>query len=201
MPTPPPSGQNALDQAVKDFMESTPTAPKKPAAPTAAPPRRSSAAPLPATPPEEMAELRSAFAGVLKHEAEKAAAGVEKPAPLWQRLLMPAALVLLMAASAYVWLGHPAWLAPPPHVALKAPTTAVTGQRQLVAIALELDDFRRTTGRLPNALSELGLNVPHISYKVLPDSEYELRLGTGPHSLYYRGGATIEPRMQTGDSA
>lgn len=200
MPTPPPSGQNALDQAVKDFMGATPTAPKKPAQPTPVAPRRSGTAPIAATPPEEMAELRSAFAGVLKHEAEKAAASIERPAPLWQRLLMPLALVLLMAASAYVWLGHPAWLAPPPHVALKAPAEAVTGQRQLVAIALEIDDFRRTTGRLPKELGELGLNVPHISYTVRPDAQYELHLGTGPHSIYYLGGSSTESRMQTGDS-
>lgn len=200
MPTPPPSGQNALDQAVKEFLQSAPAAPRKPAPSGGDPPRRSGTAPAPSTPPEEMAELRTAFAGVLKHEAEKAAAAIEKPAPLWQRLLMPAALVLLMSASAYVWFGHPAWLAPPPHVVLTPPATPATGQRQLVAIALEIDDLRRTTGRLPNELSELGLNVPHISYKVLPDGEYELRLGTGPHSLYYRGGTSTEPRILAGDS-
>lgn len=201
MPTSPRSGQNALDQAVKDFMESAPAAPTKPVKASGAPPRRSGTAPPASSPPEEMAELRSAYAGVLKHEAEKAAAAVEGPGPLWRRLLMPAALLLLLAASAYVWLGQPSWLAPPPHVALKPPATPMTGQRQLVAIALEVDDFRRTTGRLPADLSELGLNVPHISYKALPDDRYELRLGTGPHSLYYLGSSSSEPRIQTGDGA
>jgi hypothetical protein len=200
MPASPRSSQDALDQAVKEFMGSAPVAPPKPAQPAAASPRRSAGLEQATAPPEEMDQLRSAYAGVLKHETEKAAAAIERPVPIWRKLLMPVVLLLLMATSAYVWFGHPAFLAPPPHVALKPPATPVTGQRQLVAIALEIDDFRRTTGRLPSDLPELGLNVPHISYKALPDEGYEIRLGTGPHSLYYRGGTNTEPRVQSGDS-
>lgn len=200
MPTPPRSGQNSLDQAVQEFLSAQPSRPVVPApALKVSPPTRpagTQARPVP--PSEESDALRAAYAGVLKHEAEKAAAVTDGPPPLWRRLLMPAVLLLLITASSHVWLGHPPWLEPPPHVALTPPVTPVSGQRQLVAIALEIDDFRRSTGRLPRDLAELGLNVPHISLNALPDLRYELRFGSGPHSLYYLGGQSAEPRIQTG---
>jgi hypothetical protein len=200
MLTPRRSGQESLDQAVKEFLQATPTRPPAPVpVPQAtAAPARSGDRPRPAPAPEESDALLAAYDGVLKREAEKAAGVTEAPRPLWLRLLMPTALLLLVAASAYVWLGQPQWLAPPPHVALTPPATPVTGQRQLVAIALEIDDFRRTTGHLPRDLAELGLNVPHISFTALPDMRFELRLGTGPRSLYYLGGSATEPRIQPG---
>ncbi len=200
MPTPTRSGQGALDQAVKEFLETQPSQGR----PSAAGPKVQAAARAsvrqarPALPLEESEALRVAYAGVLKHESEKAAAGLDAPLPLWRRLLMPGMLLLLVSASAYVWFGNPEWLAPPPHVALTPPVTPLSGQRQLVAVALEIDDFRRSTGRLPRDLGELGLSVPHISFSALPDMRYELRLGRGPHSLYYLGGPGIEPRIQTG---
>jgi hypothetical protein len=197
MPTPPRRSQPSLDEAVQEFLKAEP--PKKPAAPKPAPVTRHSvrvAAPG-VTPPEEMGELRAAFSGVLKHEAEKASAQ-DLPTPLWRKLLAPVLLVLLASASAYVWLGNPGFLAPPPHTSLATPKTSLTGQRQLVAIALEIDDFRRSTGRLPHDLAELGLNAEFINYLPAPNLSYELRLGTGPHSLYYRGSADSEAKVQQG---
>jgi len=200
MPTSPRSGQDALDQAVKEFLGTQPTQPRPPApAPMARPaPGPSASQRHPAPPPEESDALRAAYSGVLKHEAEKAAVVTDAPPPLWRRLLMPTVLLLLVAASAYIWLGEPQWLAPPPHVAMTPPATPLSGQRQLVAIALQIEDFRRTTGRLPRDLAELGLSVPHVSFRALPEIRYELRLGMGQRSLYYLGGPNTEPRIQHG---
>jgi hypothetical protein len=199
MPTPPRSSQQSLDQAVKDFLGAQPHGPTAPAgAPAQRPAPRSVAAARPSAPALESDQLRAAYDGVLKHEAEKAAALPEGPPALWRRLLLPILLLALTAASAYIWFGNPAWLAPPPHVALTRPATPLTGERQLVAVALQVDDFRRTTGRLPRDLAELGLNAPHIAFTALPELRYELRLGTGPHSLFYQGGPDSEPRIQTG---
>lgn len=200
MATSPRPGQPRLEDAVNEFLKAE--QPKvRPSAPT---PVRRGPAPVPApgaaTPPEEMPELRAAYSGLLKHEAEKAAR-VEAPPPFWRKALMPALLGLLVAASAYVWFGHPAFLAPPPHARLEAPKALVSGQRQLVAIALEIDDFRRTTGRLPANLAELGLNAEYISYTALPNLVYELRLGTGPHSVYYRGTPEGDARIQKGEAS
>jgi hypothetical protein len=107
-------------------------------------------------------------------------------------------VILLVCMAGYVWLGNPQWLAPAAHAGL-AQATSLTGQRQLVAVALEIEDFRRSTGHLPADLGQLGLGATHVSYLILPGGRYELRLGTSPHTIIYRGvpGGEAEMRQES----
>ncbi len=219
MSTPGQPSEPSLESALREFLEAEQaTAPAPPAPPARQPgppaagrpaavptPTAASAsaggAARPVTPPKAMEELQAAYAGVLKHEAAKAALREVARPPLWRRMLMPSLLLVLTASSAYVWFGNPSWLAGPPHARLQQSKAPLTGQRQLLAIALEIEDFRRTTARLPRDLAELGLNVPFVTYTAWADLAYELRLGTGPHALLYRSSRNAEAQMQPRDAS
>ncbi len=182
MSTPSRSSSNALTSAVEAYLASQQaTQGTRPEAAEAA------AAPPPGNRERTGGSMRSAYEEVLRHEARKLESGGVPRRSMWQRLRGPLALVLLLGTSAYVWFGRPEFLLQPPHTALPRPRSQLTASRQLVAVALEVEDFRRTTGRLPESLKELGLAISHISYTMLPDSRFELRTGTGPHVLVYHG--------------
>jgi hypothetical protein len=186
MSRPSRSPSDALTSAVEEFLAAQP-ATSGPAGPAAqAGPSRDPGG----------GSMRSAYDEVLRHEAQKLASPREAPLSLWQRLRGPLLLVLLAGASAYVWLGQPGFLQPPPHSVLPRPRTELSGSRQLVALALQVEDHRHTTGRLPESLESLGLAISHISYTRLRDGEYELRTGTGPHVLVYHGSVGAEAEVK-----
>ena len=58
-----------------------------------------------------------------------------------------------------------------------------------MSISLLIDDFRATTGRLPQSLAELEVAVPNIGYIAHGNREYELRLASGVHAMVLLGGA------------
>lgn len=196
----PGSSPPPLDRALQEFLSaSSPpavTRRSQPVPPSAGRPVE------PASPavPQDGDPLRDAYERVLAHEAEKARTRVEGPLPLWRRLVMPALLFALLGATAYVWFGQPSWLAAPPHATLAKAQPGLAGQRQLVAIALQVEDFRRSTGRLPTRLEELGLHLPQFSYTPLPEGRYELHLGTGPHALSYVSRTDAEPEIREADT-
>ena len=194
MSSPSRSTSDALTSAVAEYLAAQRKTPDD-RPPGTSPPT------APATAAREASggSMRSAYEEVLRHEAQKLeATRVARPS-LWRRLRGPLVLMLVLGASSYVWFGHPEFLREPPHTALQRPHSTLTGSRQLVAVALELEDYRRSTGRLPENLQALGLAVTHISYTVLPDGKYELRTGTGPHVLVYHGavGAEAEVREES----
>jgi hypothetical protein len=193
------AGSKALDQALQDFLNSQPPA----ATAARLPANRVLKQEVKPEAPEAEAgapSLRSAYDQVLEQDAAKKALKPEAPPSLWQRFRAPALLILMCAGAGYVWFGKPAWLRDPVHVGLSAPRTATTARRQLVAIALEVEDFRRTTGRLPTTLTDLGLAVSHVHYVALADGRFELSLGSGPHTTRYRGaaaGASVSDSVET----
>jgi hypothetical protein len=186
MSSPTRRSSDPLAQAVQEFLAShqgtdpphAARSSRKPVAPPAA---------ATADPVRTAGGLRSAYDEVLEREA-----ALKTPAPpprrsRWQRARGPILLLGCSLAAAYVWLGNPSWLARGPGAVLPAPTTGLSARRQLLAVALEIEDFRHSTGRLPAALDEMGLVITHITYLKLPDGRYELRTGNGPHATVYLG--------------
>ena len=197
-PRQPPS--LGLDQALADFLasgrevKSAPQGPVHPAPPVRATRSQPAAAERPAD------RLLTAYQAVLDQEVERRKPRPAERVPLWKKFAGRAVLLLLLGASGYVWFGDPAFLAPPAHPALRAPVTELTGRRQLVALALEIQDFSRNTGRLPKSLDEVGLRVDHVSYTQVPGGLYELRVGIGHRTIRYRstqsGNAQMDERVE-----
>ena len=191
-PEPPP---NALNQALEEFLSASaqPARPVRPAAAPAPVPTPGVPAKLPpntvrrVSRPEPVPSLRQAYDKVLADDAAKKVVRPEAPPTLWRRLRGPLILLLVSAATAYVWLGNPAWLQEPEHASLRVPRTGVSAKRQMAAIALEIEDYHRNTGRLPGSLTDLGLALSHVHYTPLPGGRFELSVGTGPHTARYRG--------------
>lgn len=186
MASEPRSGSDALDKALKEFLDSqSAAAPRTPTAATLPAPRGTK----PQAPEKDPGppSLRYAYDRMLEHDAAQKAIKPAPPPTLWQRARAPLLLVAISVAAVYVWLGEPAWLAHPPHAELRTPRTGATARRQLVAIALEIEDYRRSTGKLPTGLSDLGLAVHHVRYVALPNGRFELSIGSGPHTARYRG--------------
>lgn len=189
MPAPDPAPPNALQDAVAAFLKaqgdaappraSVPGRPPRPSRPVAAPPSR---------------DILTAYDEVLEHERKKQLQTAERRSP-WRAVLVGVTLAGLTAASLWVWLGDPAFLRPvvePP----KAPSTALMAQRQVIAFALQIEDYRTSSGHLPAHLEDLGIAVPpSLSYIPLPSGEYELRIGQGIHARTLRGGTGGEPRF------
>lgn len=186
---------NPLNQALEEFLsaEQVRPAPAPKAAGAAAPVTTSSGARLPANAvhgaakPKAEPSLRQAYDKVLEDDAAKKVVRPEAPPTLWQRMRGPAILVLITAAALYVWFGQPAWLQNPEHARLSVPRTGVSAKRQMAAIALEIEDYHRNTGRLPASLEAMGLDLSHVRYTPLPDGRFELSIGSGPHTARYRG--------------
>lgn len=134
--------------------------------------------------------LRSAYDEVLRAEATKAAS---LPRPLassrrgfWLGLGFGLVAVLITVAAVVFW---------PEGPESRPIQTAGTQSRQLMAVALEIEDYRRNTGRLPTSLKALGLDLPQIEFALLPDQQFELRTSTGHHALVLRSGDS-EPRTE-----
>ena len=192
MPNPDPVTPPALHQAMEEFLKAQsvpvgrPAGTRAPAAPSSRP---SSTAPA--------RDILSAYEEVLEHERQKQSL-VEERRSLWKPVLQWSAVAVLTGASLWVWLGHPAFLQPTVQ-APPAPVTAVMAQRQVLAFALQIEDFRVTEGHLPARLEELGIAVPpSLSYLPLPDGQFEIRIGQGSHTRVLRGGAGGEPRFVLG---
>lgn len=186
---------SALNQALEEFLNASarqapPARPATTPAPGASP---AAAAKLPPNAvrqggrPEPVPSLRQAYDKVLEDDAAKKVVRPEAPPTLWQRIRGPLVLVLISAAALYVWLGRPAWLHEQEHATLRVPRTGVSAKRQMAAIALEIEDYHRNTGRLPGSLTDLGLSLSHVRYTPLPDGRFELSIGSGPHTARYRG--------------
>lgn len=126
--------------------------------------------------------LRSAYEEVLKAEAGKAA-GIQQSKPARRQssrsALAIGTAVLLAAGGALA-----SWV-----LKSEDPSPARSANsRQLMALALEIEDYRRSTGHLPASLGALRLDLPNVQYSLLPDQRYELRTSTGHHALVYRMG-------------
>lgn len=175
--------QDRLADAVGEFLASEAAdnpAPRGTPAPGDGASRRSPSA----APQRSLAE---AFDEVIAEEARKERERAEIHQSRWRQAGLWLALALLTGASGYVWFGKPAFLTTPIDP-LVQPATPVTTRRTLVSVSLLIDDFRSTTGRLPQSLNELNVAVPTIAYLPQPNGEFELRLGGGVHATILRGG-------------
>lgn len=137
-----------------------------------------------ATPQRSLAE---AYDDVITDEARKAREGAEADESHWYQAGLWLVLGMLTGASGYVWFGNPAFLQTPIEPVIQ-PSTPIASRHTMVSISLMIDDFRTTTGRLPQSLSELDVAVPNIAYAAQPNGEYELRLGGGVHASVLKGG-------------
>lgn len=184
---------DALNQALQEFLSAQPELSAAPSADTVA-----GTAPGPAKlppnavhgakrPTREEPSLREAYDTVLKDDAAKKLVRPEAPPSLWQRSRGPLMFLVIATAAAYVWFGSPPFLREPEPVALPVPRTGVSAQRQMAAIALEIEDFHRNTSRLPTTFADLGLEIAHVRYRALPDGRFELSIGSGPHTARFRG--------------
>lgn len=189
---------NALNQALEEFLtaeQARPAPAPKPASGAAAgaPAAPGGTTRLPAnavhraSKPQEEPSLRQAYDKVLEDDAAKKVVRPAAPPTLWQRIRRPAILCLATVAAIYVWFGEPGWLQDSEHARLSIPRTGVSAKRQMAAIALEIEDYHRNTGRLPESLAAMGLDLGHVRYTPLPDGRFELSVGSGPHTARYRG--------------
>lgn len=195
MPAPDPAPPSALQDAVAAFLKSQGDAARLVAPPPAAPSRPVRPSRPAAAPPSR--DILTAYDEVLEHERQKQRPTVERRSP-WRAVLLWGALLGLTGASLWIWLGDPEFLRPvvqsPP-----APTSTLMAQRQVIAFALQIEDFRTSSGHLPNRLEDLGIAVPpSLSYIPLPDGQFELRIGQGIHARTLRAGAGAEPRFLGG---
>jgi hypothetical protein len=186
MPAPDPASPSVLQDAVAAFLksqgEAVPPGPAAPSRPSAAPPSR---------------DILTAYDEVLEHERKKLQPVVERRST-WRAVLLGGALLGLTGASLWVWLGDPEFLRPVVQGPL-APTSTLMAQRQVIAFALQIEDFRTSAGHLPARLEDLRIAVPpSLSYLPFPDGQFELRIGQGVHARTLRAGAGTEPRFLGG---
>lgn len=80
-----------------------------------------------------------------------------------RRVLAPMALTILVAASAYIWLGRPfdSSIAITPPVARDSHAL----RQLMVATAQLVEDYRQQNGRLPNTLEDAGLDGGPVMYQ------------------------------------
>ena len=189
--------QSQLADALREFLASATAAdpvPRGSAAPhDGGPTRSSSAAPA--------RSLADALDEVIADEVRTARERAETRESRWRTAALWLMLVVLTGASGYVWFGNPAFLARPIEP-IARPSTPVDARRTLVSISLLIDDFRTTAGRLPQSLTELEVAAPDIGYIAHGNREYELRLGSGVHTMVLRGGtgqAELELEERTHD--
>ena len=116
--------------------------------------------------------LDSAYAEVLEQEAAKGQRPVRSQ-PWWSLALRPVLLALLTAASAYVWLGKPAWLYPPVPGPVPA-SDEQTLEQTLMTTGLALNAWRQEHEALPATLKELDLGVSGVDYQPNPVGGYQL---------------------------
>ena len=175
--------QDRLADAVGEFLASeavaNPVPRSAPAPGDGASTRSRSAAP--------QRSLAEAFDEVIADEARKEGERRKIRESRWRQAGLGLVLALLTGASGYVWFGKPAFLTTPIDPVVQ-PATPVATRRTLVSVSLLIDDFRTTTGRLPQSLTELNVAVPTIAYLPHANGEFELRFGGGVHATILRGG-------------
>lgn len=175
--------QDRLADAVGEFLAAEAAA--KPVPRGSPAPRDGAAAHGSSAAPQR--SLAEAFDEVIADEARRGRERREVHQSRWRQAGLWLALTLLGGASGYVWFGKPAFLTTPIDPVVQ-PATPVATRRTLVSVSLLIDDFRTTTGRLPQSLGELNVAVPTIAYLPHANGEFELRLGGGVHATILRGG-------------
>lgn len=175
--------QDRLADAVGEFLASEAAASPAPRGTPAPGDGVSTRTPI-AAPQRSLAE---AFDEVIAEEARKERERAEVHESRWRQAGLWLVLALLTGASGYVWFGKPAFLTTPIDPVVD-PATPVATRRTLVSVSLLIDDFRTTTGRLPQTLSELNVAIPTIAYLPHANGEFELRFGGGVHATILRGG-------------
>ncbi len=114
-----------------------------------------------------------------------------------QRLVRPVSLGVITLLMLYLAFSSPAWLSP-----RLAPGPSPAEQEASIRLTIylqaqQLEQFRRTRGRLPATLAEAGAPLPAIRYDVLDGNVYSLRSTTDTAIRY---ASTDSPHAFLGSS-
>lgn len=124
---------------------------------------------------DDKSALLAARQRLLADMAERAQP-VAQPISTWARVLPVALAVVLAAASAYIWLGNPAWLRPTEY-AIPEPTVA-TMEKVLTGTAKLVEASIRVRGEAPVSLAQAGLPEGRFEYTRTSATQFSLSLRT-----------------------
>ena len=186
MPAPADPSRPGLDASVQEFLASTA------ASPAPAPPKPAASRPpaAPRRPTGQQAQapdrgLENAYDEVLKHEAAKRQYR-DASLPLWRRALPLLLAMALLGTAAWILVGEPTWLYPPPP-ALTSPTRAPMARAYIKSAANLVEEYRERTGKLPATLDELQVPLPQMEYTRRADGSYLTTTALGNHVFELEG--------------
>lgn len=144
-------------------------------------------------------ERERAVLEVLRHHREKEAA-LNFQRLQWERErrrrrrlgVRHAVFLLVLIGTAYVFSGGPLWLQPPP----PPPSTAHLEASLRLSLYLEgqrIESFRRSEGRLPETLAEIGGGIPEIRYSRTDRGTFHLVGITDARTLFYSSSLSQTP--------
>ncbi len=131
--------------------------------------------PPPSAPGSSGSEIADALADVLKHAAKTVDAQkrAKKP-PSSTSPFHWFSLGILIAVSAYVWIGPPEWTQPEPPPQPTVQLEEAGLRMSLYLQAMRIERFRAAEGRLPASLVEAGDPIENIDYRRIDAQTYHL---------------------------
>lgn len=134
---------------------------------------------------------------VLEQQADRAADDDAAQAHPFGRRVAVVLLVLLLAATVWLWVFPPAWLAiePPP----PSPAEQEASLRFAMYVqAQRIRAYQLETGELPTTLEEAGAPLPGMGYRLVEPGVYELTGATDRLRLTYRSDQPLRQWVGSG---
>jgi hypothetical protein len=135
-------------------------------------------------------DLLAAYDKVIAQEEERRLGSHEITR---RRVLAPMALTILVAVSAYIWLGRPFDSSIPIAPPIARDSHAL--RQLMVATAQLVEDYRQQNGRLPTTLEDAGLDGGPVMYQS-QGAEYALSGTVGDSTFVLKWASTNSGEVQ-----